>query len=399
MTSRLFQGLGLKRSPEPEPPAAAPRPAVPSSVQSAHPRGAASTDGTAAPEDLERVQQAVELAFAALALAQDLTRGVEQFVLSTPDLDTPGFLNRLRHNAADLTVNADPAEIAAQRQWVNQSLPTFGQLQRRYLAEREDELWRLISLYQAHLAAEGKELDQFHQSLRSTHERMGDLLRLDDLRQIRESLQTEIQRANTLVEEKTKVDHERSVALSQRVQQLETALASARHEAERDALTGVYHRRGLEKELESALASPGSCAMAMIDIDNFKNINDTLGHLAGDQILKIAVQLLGKSARPGEVVGRFGGDELCVVAPATPARRLAERMEGLAAPRNIQFELEDRLRVVRLSFSIGVAASLPGDDIEALIQRADAALYDAKRDGKGQAKLAPTAMAGGVPVG
>src|SRR5437764_834127 len=133
MSNRLFQGLGSRRE-----------------------NGAA----------VRKTGRADPVLEALASLARDLTRGIEHFVLSTPDLDTPGFLNRLRRNAARLTATVDAGDVAEQRKWINQSLPIFGQLQRRYLAEREDELWRVIHLYQEHLTAEGRELGHYHHELR-----------------------------------------------------------------------------------------------------------------------------------------------------------------------------------------------------------------------------------------
>lgn len=328
---------------------------------------------------------------AALDLARELLRGLEHFVLSTPDLDAPGFLNRLRRTSSQLLPHVQPEELEAQRQWASESLSAFGQLQRRYLSEREDELWRLLELYQEHQKVEGVAAKQFHQALNTVHERMGNVVRLDDLRQVRERLEAEIVRATVLVEQKARSDDERAAALQQQVQQLEAALTSARQDASRDPLTGVYHRGGLVEQLQAALESPTSCALAMIDVDDFKQINDTLGHLVGDQILRLAVQMLGKVTRPGDILSRFGGDEFCLLAPGTPASRLADRLDNLAARRTVNFQFEERLVSVRLSFSIGVAGSIVGDAWEAIIQRADDAMYLAKREGKARTRLAPEA--------
>lgn len=325
----------------------------------------------------------------ALELAQELLRGVEQFVLSTPDLDTPGFLDRLRRIAASLTPSILMSDLEGHKKWVMDSMSAFGQLQRRYLSEREDELWRLLNIYQEHLKVEGKANTEFHQNLRGVHERIGNAVRLEDLRQVRARLETEIHKANELVDQKAKQDDERSKVLSNRVQQLEAALVTARHEAERDPMTGVYHRGGFEQQLKALLDSPSRCTLAMVDIDNFKGINDTLGHLVGDHILKIAVQMLGKIARPGDVIGRFGGDEFCILSQSSTPERLAERLDGPATQRTINFEFEKRLCSVRFSLSVGVAHSVPGETPESLIQRADTALYEAKRGGKGQARIAP----------
>ena len=337
-----------------------------------------------------------EQAAAALELAQELLRGVEHFVLSTPDLDTPGFLDRLRRTAAGLRPGVGSESLDGQRRWAAESLSAFGQLQRRYLSERESELWRLLNLYQDHQKVDNAANKQFHEALRGTHERMGNIVRLDDLRQVRERLESEIERATTLMEQKVKADEDRSTGLAAQVMQLEAALVAARHEAMRDAMTGVYHRGGFQTQLDAALKSPTPCALAMIDVDNFKGINDSLGHLVGDHILRTAVQLLGKIARPGDVLGRFGGDEFCLLAPGTPANRLADRFEGVVTARTLNLKFDERHVAIKLSFSVGVACSVNGDTSETLMERADGALYEAKRGGKARVSIA--AAPSGVTV-
>lgn len=367
MRNRLFQAFGRKSTTDAD--EGSPTPA--SAANSAGVNGA--------PRPLA---QNSDQAVAAMELSQELLRGVEHFVLSTPDLDTPGFLERLRRTAANLRPGIDTEELEGQRRWAAESLSAFGQLQRRYLSERESELWRLLNLYQDHQKVDHAANKQFHEAIRGTHERIGSIVRLDDLRQVRERLESEIQRAATLLEQKSQADEDRAAGLSAQVMQLEAALVAARHEAMRDAMTGVYHRGGFHTQLEAALQSPIPCSLAMIDVDNFKGINDTLGHLVGDHILKTAVQLLGKIARPGDVLGRFGGDEFCLLAPGTPANRLADRFESVTGARTLNMKFDGRVCSARLSFSVGVAGSTPGDTIESITQRADDALYDAKRAGK-----------------
>jgi diguanylate cyclase (GGDEF)-like protein len=366
MPNRLLRHFGRKQPEE-------------SSSGAASPGARSPQGGSASPQ-----------ALAALELARELLRGIEHFVLSTPDLDAPGFMDRLRRTAAQLTGMAQPPELEGHRVWAADALSAFGQLQRRYLSEREDELWRLLTLYQDHQKTEGAANTRFQEGLRGVHDRLKSAVRLDDLRQVRERLETELQRATTLVEQKSQADEERAAVLAAQVRQLEAALTRARYEAMQDALTGIYHRGGFEAQLEAILQSPTRCTLAIVDVDNFKGINDTLGHLVGDQILKIAVELLGSVGRAGDVLGRFGGDEFCLMSPGAAPERLAERFNSVAAQRLINFHHEERLCSVRLSFSVGVAGSVPGDTVQSLIQRADAALYEVKRSGKGQVRTAPT---------
>lgn len=155
----------------------------------------------------------------------------------------------------------------------------------------------------------------------------------------------------------------------------------------RDSLTGLYNLRTLFLRLEEemAIASRYGRALSylMLDIDNFKHVNDTFGHRDGDNLLKQVSETILGTIRKADVVARYGGDEFGIILPETDSaggRIQAERI--LDALRNLSFPIGSR--TVRVSASIGVA-TVPDEVIktaEDLIRRADAALYTAKHQGK-----------------
>ena len=156
-----------------------------------------------------------------------------------------------------------------------------------------------------------------------------------------------------------------------------------------DPLTGKLNRRALDRvlhrELSRALREKTSVSVALIDIDNFKAINDGWGHAAGDEAIRSVASLIGAHVRPYDQFGRHGGDELMIVMPATAGEHaisIAERIcnkVGESAPQS----------GMRLSLSIGVAQSVPRDTPDALLQRADAALYQAKNEGRSRVRFLP----------
>ncbi len=154
----------------------------------------------------------------------------------------------------------------------------------------------------------------------------------------------------------------------------------------RDALTGVANRRRFmdvgKAELQRAVRYRHPLALLMLDIDHFKPINDTHGHLAGDEVLKAVAAACGEVVRTGDLLARLGGEEFAVILPETDlahALRAAERLRETVA--KLRCELQDG--VVSPTISIGVAMLAgPGETLSSLLRRADHAMYAAKAQGR-----------------
>lgn len=154
--------------------------------------------------------------------------------------------------------------------------------------------------------------------------------------------------------------------------------------AEVDDLTGLPNRRRLltlgEQELAVAARYGRPLSVCLLDIDHFKEVNDTLGHAAGDEVLREVARRLASELRTPDLLGRYGGEEFLALLPETPdARELAERLRAAVAARPVV----SRAGTISVTVSAGVAARLPGDaSLPTLVERADAALYEAKRAGR-----------------
>jgi diguanylate cyclase (GGDEF)-like protein len=201
--------------------------------------------------------------------------------------------------------------------------------------------------------------------------------------------------------------HDRRIPSADKVQTLEvfatqavTALQSARQYEEikrltfLDALTPAYNHRffqeALSKEIHRHARTGHELALAMLDIDDFKRVNDSFGHPVGDEILKGLVEELMVNARDTDVVARYGGEEFAIIFPDTSpekAREAANRLREIIEDR--LFEPPQLGQGLRLTVSIGIAV-YPRDGMSSteLIARADAALYFAKKNGKNQVAAA-----------
>lgn len=164
-----------------------------------------------------------------------------------------------------------------------------------------------------------------------------------------------------------------------------------RYSAERDPLTGLGNRRRLSRALgELADGGPTSTfALAMVDVDRFKSINDRLGHAVGDSVLVEVAQVLLEGTNDGDVVVRYGGEEMVIVMPATSAEEAAARCERLRA--RIERHVWPGLPPGHpLTVSIGVSGSPPCDP-DVAVSAADRAMYTAKRSGRNQVRVASAA--------
>jgi diguanylate cyclase (GGDEF)-like protein len=162
------------------------------------------------------------------------------------------------------------------------------------------------------------------------------------------------------------------------------------HAAAVDPVSGLFNRRyfhvRLEEELQRSRRHEIPLALLMVDIDDFKAVNDVYGHLVGDGVIKEVAEIVRRAVRVFDVCTRFGGEEFAVIMPASSedsASAVAERIRA----RVIGFRAAERpLDELRVSVSIGLALSQPGLTAHDLISRADEALYAAKRAGKNRVR-------------
>lgn len=188
--------------------------------------------------------------------------------------------------------------------------------------------------------------------------------------------------------DRTRIAEQRMAAMGAEMQALQDSLAEARDDAGRDALTGLPNRRALQQRLallaEAARATGAALSVAFCDIDRFKAINDTHGHDVGDRVLRLTADALGEAAGADCFVGRHGGEEFLMLFEGIDAATASARVDavrGALSARHLRVRGTEAA-VGHVTFSAGVAHLRADEADEALIARADAALYRAKQDGR-----------------
>ncbi len=185
-------------------------------------------------------------------------------------------------------------------------------------------------------------------------------------------------------------------ALALENDQLEHALAQLRslerelaHQASHDTLTGLPNRALLGRHLVEQLDTVESLSLLYVDLDDFKLVNDTMGHAAGDQVLVEAARRLHACIRPTDVAARLGGDEFAVllVGNDRPLRTAERIVASLSAPYEV-----DEDQIATLGASAGLSTSSPGDDAVTVLSQADVAMYAAKERGKGNVAVFEPSM-------
>lgn len=261
-------------------------------------------------------------------------------------------------------------------------------------SKARDALKGLIQRMLSELGELGQHTDRFQSSVGRYAEAIEHADSLESLAGTVREMVEESRSVQSLVaqtQQRLTLEHDRAAALTARVDELEGELRRLSNEVHTDQLTQVANRRGLIQAfgIEQAKSERESTrvALALLDIDNFKKLNDTLGHHAGDIALKSLAERTQASLRPGDMVARYGGEEFVLMLPNTPldeAQQVLVRLQRSLSTALFNHEGKD----VFVTFSAGVTLYRPGETLEAALDRADVALYEAKHTGKNRACIA-----------
>ncbi len=256
------------------------------------------------------------------------------------------------------------------------------------LVEAREAIKQMLAGFVDHLADFADATSDYHDKIESCAGKISSAKDISELGNVlgevmRETRTIQINAQNA--RDELRATQQKVEASESRIRELERELEATSDLVRHDQLTGVLNRRGLEetfaKEIARANRHETALCVALLDIDNFKKLNDAMGHDTGDQALIHLATVCRATLRPQDTVARYGGEEFIILLPDTPLD------EGRTALTRLQRELTKKFFLhandkVLITFSAGITQMQPDDTQASVIKRADAAMYQAKQTGK-----------------
>ncbi|HSW39659.1 MAG TPA: GGDEF domain-containing protein [Acidobacteriota bacterium] len=262
-------------------------------------------------------------------------------------------------------------------------------------SERDNYFAEIILFLRKSLAELTGDSNGFHDEMVKTTNRIGSLIKLEDIQDLRKRIADEVGALNRLVTEKQKRDKHRTNQLSRQISVLQKKLEAAKKEALIDSLTGTANRRNFDYTIQRWVIahhkSEEPFTIAIFDIDNFKKVNDVHGHLVGDRVLIETAVEIGRNIRSEDFLARYGGEEFVVLSSGMKLpeseKRFSRLLKSFSERHFDCANAGESDASISLTLSCGVAEYALGESVTDLVKRADEALYEAKRMGKNMIKV------------
>ena len=244
------------------------------------------------------------------------------------------------------------------------------------------EFRELIDSLKESLAQRAEDHSAFHNRLFESSDNIHKVASLDDIREMRELLVKLVRDLRQTVTDQQQQEERRNADFDKRVQELEAKLEIARREAVTDPLTGIPNRAAFDRTLKSWIEQKKSFVVGMVDLDHFKSINDTHGHRVGDSALRCAAEWIRGNTHAGNFLGRIGGDEFGILLDRVSLTEAGARFSKLLSEfskRSYTCTNGETDCTVSFTMSCGLAEFDATDTAVTVVQRADEALRDAKK--------------------
>lgn len=293
-------------------------------------------------------------------------------------------LARLSASAAGATTQAQLKETETR---VETQLDQWGGRCADYFKGKAGEVKELLIAMARTAESMGERDQRYTTQFKQFTTQLQTIADLEDLGQVRASLVRKANEMKTCVDKMTQESKKSVASLQAEVSTYETKLHAAEQLALQDSLTGLSNRRNMEERIEAAIAKKRAFCVALFDLNGFKHINDTHGHLAGDDLLKQFAQEMRTNFRGNDTVGRWGGDEFLVLLEGdlVGARsRIEQAQKWVFGDYTLQLDAHKKTLKTRVDASVGVVQWQSGENLQQVVHRADGAMYKYKEANKKQ---------------
>lgn len=291
----------------------------------------------------------------------------------------------LRLLEQSISARSRASEVSLAQQTAERQLHAWHDRTQGYLREKAAEMKDLMVLVAKTAESVGDRDQKHNKNLKGLTERLKTIAELEDVTRLRASLIESVEEMSKTVEQMSRETEQTKRALEVELSNYRSRLEQTEQAAMMDPLTGLANRRRLETELNLRIRRGQPFVLLLLDLNGFKQINDTHGHLAGDQILRQFGGELRQVCRQSDLVGRWGGDEFLILAngqeaEAEATRRRIEQWAWGTYP--IKVEKGAPSIKVEITAATGVGVWNPGMTAADLLQAADAAMYQHKAKAK-----------------
>ena len=302
-------------------------------------------------------------------------------VAACGDADTP--LSMIQDCRAALSTAGSPSSLADLCLTAVEACRQFLARHDATESARRRQMVELVALVREAMSTLVGDTATFDAGMNAAAGRFDAMLKLDSLTQIKIQLTREVCELKRLTDERQKSWNATVSGFATRITELEEQLAATEQQATSDAMTGLANRGMFDRTLKEMADAKGShFVLALIDVDNFKFVNDTHGHQAGDEVLTLVATCLKSAFRSDDLVARHGGDEFAVLIKNLSLYQAETRVCGALDSMVANRPYSGSGEPIPFTLSVGLAEFSAGDTTRSLIQRADEALYEAKRNGK-----------------
>jgi diguanylate cyclase len=314
---------------------------------------------------------------------------LKSFAIDVKEIRSECFKESIDELNRQFASDEKPKRIELHFEHRKNEILSFIDHQHDYIADREKELRDIIELLTKAMANLDVENRDFYHRVYDHSEKMEKITRLDDIKKIKTALAHEVSQMRVIVDLKKDQDRRQVQFLAGQVDSLRQELEKTRAKSMTDGLTGVYNREAFDDTLgeliERSRVMNTTFSLMMLDLDDFKQINDTYGHVIGDRVLMAFTQKCRDCVRGDDYIARYGGEEFAIILPGANLKNALKKGRQIcdavsAARYATNTDREDAY--LSMTVSIGVTVFQKDDTPESAVERADKALYKAKRSGK-----------------